>query len=217
MQYINLVNPSLRQRRDPLTLALATGLALAGIAVIAGLAAVTGQQATAAQRRLAAAEERLKQLRGEMTTLGNQAAARQADPKLNQDLARLQARIDGRQEILAALESPQVGNTTGFSDVMKAFSRQAAGGIWLTGFTVDQGGRQMRLAGRALEARQVPAYLDRLNAEKTFQGRSFAALDMKASPDPKSPGAKPPVPGKAELRYTEFVLATEGLAEADKR
>lgn len=230
MQFINLVNPALRPRRDPLGLPLAAGLVLAALGVVGGLSAVAGQQKAAAQRRLAQVEAELKQARAQVTELGNQAAARQADPRLAADLARLKGRIDDRQEILAALESGRIGNTEGFSGTLRAFARQGTAGIWLTGFTVAEGGRQMRIAGRVLDPRLVPAYLDRLNGEKAFAGRNFAALEMKASPEkpaaetPKpaapvlGPLAPRPAPPKPELRYTEFVLATTGLAgEGGKR
>lgn len=230
MQYVNLLNPALRARRDPLGLPLAAGLAATALVIVGGLSAVAGQQKAAAQHRLAQANAAAKQVQAELTELGNRLAARQADPRLAQELARVQVRIDDRQGILAALESGGIGNTEGFSGTMRAFARQTANGVWLTGFTVNEGGRQMRIAGRVLDPRLVPGYLDRLNAEKAFSGRIFAALEMKASaekpaaepPRPAPPALGPlaakPVPPKPELRYTEFVLATTGLVgEGGKR
>ena len=62
----------------------------------------------------------------------------------------------------------------------------------------------VRVAGRALSAELVPAYIRRLNAEPAFQGRSFASLTIEQ-------GAAAPAPaGQAQQR-------PQGAADAADR
>jgi hypothetical protein len=61
---------------------------------------------------------------------------------------------------------------------MRAFARQSLDGVWLTGFEIDAGGRELALSGRALGAELVPRYLERLNHESLLQGRQFSSLKV---------------------------------------
>ena len=60
----------------------------------------------------------------------------------------------------------------------RAFSRQHVEGVWLTAFDIAAGGSDLTIAGRAVSADLIPAYLQRLNKEAPMQGRQFASVTI---------------------------------------
>ena len=103
---------------------------------------------------------------------------------------------------------------------MRALARQSVGGLWLTGFSITNGGNDVTLRGRMLNADLLPRFLGRLGAEKSFEGRGFRSLaidqpkqaDVPAAINVASPGAAPP-PLPAAPAYLMFEIATRDAAD----
>jgi hypothetical protein len=213
-QYINLYDPDLRRGQQPVSAPQAS--AVLGIAIIAILAAagVTGFQARGLARESADLELQLAAQREQVAALGKEMAARQADPVLAGELAAAEAKLATRREMIALLDSGALGNTKGFADYLRAFSRQSLPGLWLTGFDIAGGGAEMAIRGRALDAALLPRYVRRLNEEAVFRGRSFAELKMDAADaKPVATGAATeakPAAGESKppLLFVEFVLSS---------
>lgn len=217
-QQINLFNPALRQQRARLNSGN-LGLAVAGVLVL--LVAFTVFSGWRADRLNAEAQALDAQLKGEqarLASLSRQVAEQKPDAKIAGELAQAEGLLAARKEVVSVLESGVIGKTEGYSENMRAFARQSVAGLWLTGFAISGGGNDMEIHGRTLSAESVPAYIRRLNAEKVFSGRSFAALNMKrvveeaaAKPvsDPAPKVAVPPLPPP----YIEFSLSSAESAE----
>jgi uncharacterized membrane protein YciS (DUF1049 family) len=233
-QQINLFNPLFRKQGFSFTSATAM-LYGVGIAVAAGATGAVyshyqlreaGAQAQAVEQEHKATLARFEKLTAE---------ARQLKPnaQLEADVARLDAQLRGRQEIIETLKSGAVGNTGGFSEYMRAFSRQTVNGLWLTGFDVARGGNELAIQGRTLNADLVAAYLKQLDREKPLQGRQFAALRI--GQPPTAPAAPPKVgaqsaagsaaqgqpdakePKPVAPRYLEFAVSTIDLPADSKQ
>jgi len=224
-QYINLYDPALR-RESPIVSAgqLAVALAVLAAAFAAGATLVGGQVRAMAQEA-AALDAQLAAQRAQLAEVGKALAARKPDAALAAELAATEATLAARREVIGVLEGGAIGNKTGFSGYLRAFSRQTMQGLWLIGFEISGGGSEMAIHGRALEPSLLPRYIRRLNDEETFRGRSFAALKMEAAedkpplPDQKSAkdGAKDVKGGPSSalepaLRYIEFNLASAKAA-----
>jgi len=202
-QQINLYNPALEARRS----ALSFKGAVAGWVVTAALVvAVAGYQTI----RVRAAEQQERELAAQLATaqaealrLGSAMASRRSDSRFTEEIARLEAEIKGRQEVMQVLGSGGLGDTRGFSDHLKAFARQSFEGVWLTGLSIATAGRDIAVEGRALQAAYVPSYLKRLNGESAMQGHPFSELVIQ-EPVP-DPGAKTTI----HLNYVEFRLTTK--------
>ena len=136
------------------------------------------------------------------------------------EVAALERQLNDREEVIAALKSGVVGSTDGFSDYLRAFSRQSVGGLWLTGFDIAQAGNALALQGRTLSAEHVATYLKRLNQEKTMQGRQFAAMRISQPPPPPAAAANAVTPNEAKARkpspprYLEFTISTLDIADS---
>lgn len=205
-QQINLYNPAFAARRAALSF---TGAVMGWVVVAVLIVAIAAYQAISVQslerqerelaRQLAAAQAEAQKLGGEMSS-------RRHDPKIAEELARLEGEVSGRREVMDVLHAGVLGDTRGFSDHLRAFARQSFEGVWLTGLSIATAGRDVSIEGRALQAAYVPNYLKRLNAESAMQGHPFSELLIQEpAPDP---AAKAPV----RPNYVEFRLATKADA-----
>ncbi len=202
-QQINLYNPAFGAQRALLSFKGA----VAGWVVVAALvAAAAGLQTI----RLRSVEQQQHELTGQVATaqadaqrLGSAMASHRRDPRITGEIARLEAEVRGRQEVMEVLHAGGLGDTRGFSDHLRAFARQSFDGVWLTGLSIATAGRDVSVEGRALQAAYVPAYLKRLNGERAMQGHPFSELVIQEpAPDP---AAKTPV----RPNYVEFRLTTK--------
>ena len=211
-QQINLFNPAFRKPRDWLTATpLAAAAAVLLVLILAGAywARVRGD---AREREAVQQEAQLKAAQTALTALAKRAAERKPDAVLAADLANAQAQLSIRQEIVTYLENGSIGSTTGFAEYLRGFARQVPKGLWLTGFTIGAGGSDMEIRGRMLNAAMLPEYIRRLNGEKAFQGRSFAALTIKRPEEPKKAAGKGPAAAAPD--FVEFVLTPSAPAAA---
>lgn len=226
-QQINLYNPLfLRKEKLFSARAMAQALALVGFGLMA-IFAYSAWQTRDAERiskgygeQVAAQREQLVQLSAKLAPQGRSKA-------LEAEVAKLEATVKGRNDMLALLTTGQLGNSEGISRYFAAFGRQGTPGVWLTGFTIGEGGNDMRLNGRVVHPDMVPAYLRALNREPVMRGRQVTELKLTA----KSPadataaqGAKP-APGAATApaasaeptSYVEFsIQAPLRAPEPDK-
>ncbi len=140
--------------------------------------------------------------------LKGEGATQKDDTGLAIELARLETELKSARAAMGVLEGGALGNRSGFASYLKAFSRQALDGLWLTGFTVDGAG-EVAIQGRVISANLLPEYIQKMNKEPALQGRAFSALEMRrpvvAPAAPLKDGEKPVIAGP---RYLEFNLTT---------
>lgn len=177
-QQINLYDPRLRRQRELLT---ATNLVLASmvlllIVMIAG--AWVRTMAGKAEAESALLAPQAKALQDQLPVLGRQLATRKPDARLEQQLAEMRAQEASRVAILALLQKGLGPGAISFAEYLRGFARQTPGGLWLTGFTVASDGTGMEIQGRTTNPALIAEYIKRLNGEKAFQGRAFAALQL---------------------------------------
>lgn len=209
-QQINLYNPLFEPRREWMSFNVAATTVLVLLALFAlGSAAANWRFGTLAKREQAAAQ-RLAGAKDEMTRLAAQLGSRQKDPRLLAELERAQADLRSRDEVVAVLQGGALGNTTGYSEYLRAFARQSIEGLWLTGFTIAGAGQHVVIEGRTIRADLVPDYLQRLNRERVLQGSTFAEMQM------QQPVRDPADKKSVEPAYLEFKIATAAEADGKK-
>lgn len=227
-QQINLYEARLRPRHE---LATARNLGACALLMLVLMTALALWTRADADRKTGAAELVRKQSAEEqekMVALAKMLAERKVSPALTSEIDVSKAMVAARSEVMTALDSGGLGNTAGFSGYMFGFARQAQSDPWLTGFAVTSGGEEIEISGRLLDPSRLPPYVQRLRGEPVFQGRRFAALEMRdvepVAPKTDQPGAAKESGSneQAQLklpRYVEFVLRSEnaGGADATKR
>ncbi|MES2563505.1 MAG: hypothetical protein V4637_12335 [Pseudomonadota bacterium] len=213
-QQINLLTPlDLAPRRS----GSSARVLLIGVAIVIAL---SGSLAAYEQMRLRASlaesqssGQALKQARAAHERL-TAAQAVKPDPSRETELISLAAQVKSRQAVIDALQSGVIGAGTGFSEYMRAFSRQRIEGVWLTGFDISEGGRNLALTGRALSGELIPRYLEGLNRESLLRGRQFASMLIhhSSAPTEAAPSALPPVKDSARTnapRSFEFRVSSQ--------
>jgi Tfp pilus assembly protein PilN len=226
-QQINLYNPIFLQQKkhfSAVTMLQALGLLVAGIVVFYGYAIYETRALTRvaedSRRQLQTQSEQVAKLTREFSPQGRSKA-------LQDELARAEAQLKQREDLIAMLGTGALGNTEGFARYLSALARQSLPGVWLTGFNVSGDEVELRLSGRVLYPDLVPAYVRALNKEEVMRGRRVAemrltAREERAAPPTAAPGASAadaaaaaPKPPAAPLRYVEFeITAVRGATAA---
>jgi hypothetical protein len=200
-QQINLYNPALAPKVQVLSgrrLVLALAAAIAGCLLVWGVAGMDAARLARAERVQAA---QLAQLQAEMTSLTQQVAARKPSAQLQGELQNLEALLSARNEVMALLASGRLGDTRGVSEYLRAFARQTTEGLWLTGLSIAQAGRDIVIQGRTRDADLVPVYLQKLRRETALRGHGFESLSVFQPQPPAGAVSAPP-------DYLEFRMAT---------
>ncbi len=211
-QQINLFNPIFMKQRkyfSLLTMLQALGMIIVGSLFFYGYAVYQvgqlGKQVAESGRRYNAEQARLARFSAEFSP-------QQAGQLLQDEVQRLEKQAAEQRDLIETLKSGAVGNTTGYSEYMRAFARQVVPGLWLTGFTVIGDAAQIRLNGRVISPELLPVYIQRLGKESIMQGKTFATLQMQ---QPKADGGADAAPA-GTARYVEFVLNSSPDGEARK-
>lgn len=210
-QQINLLNPLLKKQRDFLSLRnmlQALGFIVIGSLLFYGYALYVADQLTKQY------EENAQRYNSEQANLARFAkdfSPQRTNEVLQAEVSRLEKELDAQKELGEALKSSAGGGITGFSEYMRAFSRQIVQGLWLTGFTVTGDGLEISLSGRALNPELLPNYIQRLGKEPIMQGKTFSALEIKAGAM-EGAGTAP----LSQPRYVEFRLHSTPVSEAKK-
>ncbi len=208
-QQINLFNPIFLQQKkyfSLVTMLQALGLIILGAALMYGYARYQVRQL---ERQSAEAAAQYADAQGKLARYAAEYSPQQASRALEQELTDAEARLAAEQALVDRLKSGALGNTTGYSEYLRALAREVVPGLWLTGFTIAGDAAKMTLKGGVLQPGLLPAYLRRLRREKVMQGKTFASLEMQ---QPKAEEGRLAVP-----RYVEFTLESREPGEGEKR
>jgi hypothetical protein len=215
-QNINLLGPAFRKQRQLLTLVTVAQCLGVMLFALFGYHFYLQQQVSGLATEMRAAEEMLRSHQGNVDKLKGRSAALKPDAQLDADIAQLESELKIAREAMAALKGGAFGNQQGYSEYLRAFSRQSLSGLWLTGFSIAGSG-ELEIRGRVLSPDLVPSYIQRLNREEVLAGRSFARLEM-SRPKPEPAADKDRAAGKAPFvpRHLEFSLTAMDVPGTEK-
>lgn len=203
---INLFDPRFLKKRDPLSLANVVIASVAVYALVAAGGILANQMERQKKAAAAATEKQLTTLREQLAATANIAGQRAPNPQLVAELAAAEAALRRRRDIVQQLDRSDGAATEGFAEYFRGLARQVPDGLWLTGLTIESGGSDIEIRGKALEPTALPHYIRRLASEKAFQGRYFAALSMNRA-DAALPSGPSVAPGTTQARATAVVPA----------
>ncbi len=201
-QQINLFNPVFLAKKkyfSALAMVQSLGLLLVGLILVHAFAST---QAASLQRLLADTTRQAEQRRSQLLVLGKQYSSQGTSKTLEEDIAKVQAQLRKRTELLADIRTSVGGNAEGFAVFLTALARQSVPGVWLTGIDVGSKANQIVLKGRALRPELVPAYVAALSRERALAGRPLSSMEVRA----REEAPRGPQPGGPVQRYVEFVL-----------
>jgi len=201
-QQINLFNPHFLEQKkyfSALAMTQALGLLVLGMAAFYGFAFWQDRNLA---RQFAESGRAYEQQKQQFAKVTAELSPGKREGQLDQDLQSTETLIAARRALLRELKAG--GNTAGYSEYLRAFARQTVQGLWLTGIQIAEGGAQLTMSGRALQADLVPVLIGRLKQESVLRGRPLEALAITRS------GAA----GKSAGRtIVDFTVSSQGLPE----
>lgn len=218
-QQVNLFNPIfLKQKKYFSAVTMLQGLGLILVGTIA-VSVYAKHQLSELSSQLTLATQQLNGAKAQLAKVSTEYAPRQKSKSLEDEVLRAEAELKSQTRALEVVQKGGLGDTQGYSEYLRAFSRQIVGGLWLTGFSIDGGGKAIELKGRALQPDLVPAYINRLKNEKIMRGKAFSNLAMEQPRPGTTPEAAPAAATpKSSPSYVEFTLtsAPSGMTTAAK-
>ena len=208
-QQINLFNPIFLEQKKvfgAVPMAEALGIVVAGALLLTWFA---GQRVDELDKTAATGKAVLATREKRLAEANVQFAPRQKTPALAAELANAEAELRSLHQVESVLRGGALGNTAGYSEYFRAFSRQNVSGLWLTGVSIVGAGNELGVQGRALQPTLIPAYIARLKSERIMSGKSFASLDI-SRPDAQLGGA--PVPALTPALISSPMPAIAGQA-----
>jgi hypothetical protein len=220
-QQINLFNPIfLKQKKlfSAVTMAQGLGLILLGSLAMAGYARF---QLSSLTEEAAAMSTQLKSTKAQAAQVAANYAPRQKSASIDEEITQAEAELAYQRQAVDVVQKGGLGNTTGYSEYMGAFSRQIVSGLWVTGFQINGAGNEIELRGRSLQPELVPAYISRLRQEPAMKGKSFSTLamqvpeiDLPAASGAAAANAAAAAPKRGPAGYIEFSLRSTDAAGA---
>jgi len=214
-QQINLFNPVFMKQRkyfSLLTMVQALGMIIAGSLIFYGYAVYqVGQLRKQVEQNSQRYNAEQTRLAGFMTEFSPQHSIQ----LLQNEVQDLDKQVAVQNQIIETLKSGALGNTTGYSEYMRAFSRQVVQGLWLTGFKVTGDAAQISLSGGVVDPQLLPLYIQHLGREKIMKGKTFSNLKMQQTKVDQAAGSSKEQDASAP-RYIEFTLHSSANKEADK-
>ena len=215
-QNINLFSPAFRKPRQQLTLAVVVQCLCVTLVALFAYHFYLQQQLKGVAVELAAAQKLFDAQINLTKTLKPKRVPPETEAQLDAEIRRLETAFKQALASIEALKGGAFGNEQGFSEYLRAFSRQSIGGLWLTGFDIGGGG-ELEIRGRTLRPDLLPTFIQHLNRERVLAGRTIARLEMtRPKPEPAVETKKGAGVEERAPRFLEFSLATETAAPEKK-
>jgi Tfp pilus assembly protein PilN len=218
-QQINLFNPIfLRQEKQFSAVAMAQGLGVISVAVL-GFASFSTYQSVQVSKDAAVASAALKSTQEQLVKMVDKTKPAPVNKQIEEDIQKAESRLRASQQILGFVQNGEFKSSQSYSSFLRAFSNKAMPGVWLTGFSLSDGGNDIEITGRALQPGLVPAYIKSLKSESAFAGKSFGSMLLR-SPQTEAVQKATADVSKAlpAVRYIDFSLnsseAVQGAIQA---
>jgi Tfp pilus assembly protein PilN len=209
-QQINLYSPIFRKQTkvfSATTMLQGLGLIVVVIAVFYYYMSV---QSSLLELRAAQSGQQLKSELERLKVYGTRESPAERLKALAGRKKELEAALGTHTQALAGLKAGAFGRSEGYSGTLRALARVSVEGVWLTRVDFAEDSGELSLAGRALRADLVPAYLARLRADASLRTQEFTRLEVtRPAPAQRAPGAAP------ALAFVEFTLSSgDGATKA---
>jgi Tfp pilus assembly protein PilN len=210
-QQINLYSPIFRKQTKVFSATtLLQGLGLIALVITVFYYYMSAQSALLELR----AAQSAQQLKSELERLKLYGARESPAERLKMLADRkkaLEATLGTHAQTLEGLKAGAFGRSEGYSGMLRALARVSVEGVWLTRVEFSEDSGELSLAGRALRADLVPAYLARLRGDPSLRTQEFTRLEV------TRPAAAKPAAGAAPApAFVDFTLASGGEAPKAK-
>ena len=177
-QQINLYSPIFRKQTKVFSaITMLQGLGLI-VLVVAVFYYYMSAQSSLLELRAAESGRQLKSELERLKVYGASDSPAERVKALAERKKALEDTLASQGQALQALKEGSFGRNEGYSAMLRALARVSVEGVWLTRVEFSEGSGELSLAGRALRADLVPAYLARLRADPSLRKQEFARLEV---------------------------------------
>ena len=216
-QQINLFNPIfLKQEKLFSAVTMAQALGVIVLAIL-GFASYSTYQAKKVTDEAAVAAAQLKITQDELVKIVDKSKPIPINKTIEDDILKAENRLRASQQILSFVQNGDFKGGKAYSSFLRAFANKTMPGVWLTGFSLGDGGNDIEISGRALQPALVPAYIKSLKTEVAFVGKSFGSMVLRAPPtEPlgKSGTESDKSAPSRSVRYIDFSLNSSEATQA---
>jgi len=180
-QQINLFNPLFLEKKkyfSAVTMTQALGLIVLGMAVFYVFAFWQDRNLA---RQIGESGRAYEQQKQQFAKIAAELSPEKREAQLDQDLRSIEAAIACGGRSWGA-RNGRSGWSRRILEYLRAFARQTVQGLWLTSIQIAEGGGQLTMSGRALQADLVPVLIGRLKQESVLRGRPLEAWPLPAAP-----------------------------------
>jgi Tfp pilus assembly protein PilN len=212
-QQINLYQPIFSETRKPLSAAVVALFFAVVIAALTGYSVYAHMQLKELQASVEALRSEQAEQEALLTSTGETNAAREKPAAVDARIKKLDRMIVERRSALKVLQSGAAGQATGFAARMEALARRHVEGLWIDKLVLSGTNGSMSLAGSALDADTVPAYLHSLARDSVLSGTRFdefvierpatvvAGVEVASNEDGSDVAEKKAPPAPAHIRF----------------
>lgn len=185
MQQINLYLPEFQPKREPLTAIHMLWIMAAFIILLFVASYFLQQKNSAMEQQVNLQTAKNSSLQQQLDSLTR--SIPQTDVAvLDAEIMRLQQDLLRRKRLITLVMNSNLGNSQGFSEQLRAMSRQALDTIALDAFSLSRGGRYVEFIGKTTASEQVPIYVQQLRKEDSFNAVAFGVLHLELDEKNKS-------------------------------
>jgi len=196
MQQINLYRSDLFEKKIRFPARVLAWILGGGVVVMLLISLILRLQVGKIGRDLEAIEATASSQTERLATIQKEYPPARKDLELERRVQLLQSQREQKNRILQAMESREVGNSSGFSAYLEGLARRDLPGTWLRRIVIDQGGRELVLEGSALSPEMTPQLIQNLGKEEIFAGLEFSHLTLSSA--------------AGDHNRIDFLLATTG-------
>lgn len=189
-QQINL----LIQKRERASTALA---ALIGVSVVlVGLLGYWGlehSETVKIQHAAAKIEQQMLAAKTNLQAFQQKLDSGEKATDIEAEIAVLKTQLEASQEVVTLLQKGELGNADGYAGYLTTLAKISENDLWLTSVSISNAGKNISIAGRALQSESVLRYAQRLNQQFASYGVQFTSVEMTPEVFSKEGTATPPL------------------------
>jgi len=121
-------------------------------------------------------KEQLTDIESKILLLSIQHPKQQLNKLLPKEITHSQNKLNNLTQVISQLTDKTSDMTQGFSRYFIALARQSIPQIWLTRININGDQHTIDIKGSTYQAKNTAIFLQKLQNERVFQGRSFAKL-----------------------------------------
>ena len=181
IQQVNLYHHLFEQKKEkPTHNRYLIGLALF-LLLLAGFSIYLFVDIKQTKTNLEQAQLNLQDTEMQIEDLRTQYPEQPVDSQITHEITRLENILTNLASVLHLLTDKESDQTQGFSHYFSALGRQSITEVWLSNIHIDAEKQNLTLKGSTFYPEKTPVFLQNLQQEPIFQGKSFAKLIMSRS------------------------------------